>query len=254
MTTSISSMREYIENQCRRDLEALDRVAEIMKDYNAANIATPAEDHAAPLTRDCTTCGENKPLEDYPKRASDRSGHANICKKCVVADTQRGKEIRKKEREDGYAEQAKSGMKKCLVCFKSHPVGEYLTDGRTRDGLTRDCHSCRLGIVKIGDDAKGVRNPLQAVTPLAEKDCSVCGETKPLVEFPANSVGKDGRRSDCKTCHNAARKKTHETRYCASASRCLAYDHDDPHASAAILDATNSGSLCRRCQKRAGVA
>lgn len=42
-------------------------------------------------------------------------------------------------------------------------------------------------------------------------ECSVCGEMKPLSEFPKNGKHKDGTprwRTDCKECYNISRKLT----------------------------------------------
>lgn len=35
------------------------------------------------------------------------------------------------------------------------------------------------------------------------KRCSDCGEVKPFDEFPNNKGKKDGKRTHCKSCHNA---------------------------------------------------
>src|SRR5690349_19534019 len=47
------------------------------------------------------------------------------------------------------------------------------------------------------------------------KRCKVCGELKTLDEFYAAAGMRDGNRSDCKTCNNAA----HATRYAANPQR-----------------------------------
>lgn len=115
-----------------------------------------------------------------------------------------------------------------------------------------------------------------------EKPCNTCGKTKALSEFPKNHTYKDGHTNKCHGCtrgyqrelkERKARKERQETeisdvtpitkhradigadeRLCANGERCTAYDEDDPKPQPAILDEANPGPLCRRCQKRAGVA
>lgn len=41
------------------------------------------------------------------------------------------------------------------------------------------------------------------------KSCIKCGEEKPLSEFYSNKYGKDGRRTDCKSCSNIERVKNY---------------------------------------------
>ena len=41
------------------------------------------------------------------------------------------------------------------------------------------------------------------------KKCSKCHEVKPLVCFHNNNTTKDGKRYDCKSCTNAARRANH---------------------------------------------
>lgn len=39
------------------------------------------------------------------------------------------------------------------------------------------------------------------------KRCKACGEAKPLDDFYANRLGRDGRRPECKACTSATRKE-----------------------------------------------
>lgn len=39
-----------------------------------------------------------------------------------------------------------------------------------------------------------------------EKRCKKCGEVKPLTDFHPASGTRDGRRGECKLCHNAAKR------------------------------------------------
>lgn len=112
--------------------------------------------------------------------------------------------------------------------------------------------------------------------PLAAEDtklCKRCGPgkgPKPLSEFYKHSGFSDGRDNRCKDCRSEMRSQKRaskvtpiarpqaetgaEASLCANGERCMAYDEDMPKPSPAILDKANPGPLCRRCQKRAGVA
>lgn len=43
------------------------------------------------------------------------------------------------------------------------------------------------------------------------KRCSKCGEEKPLSDFHRHKTGRDGLRSECKTCESARHKRYRET-------------------------------------------
>ena len=43
------------------------------------------------------------------------------------------------------------------------------------------------------------------------KTCSKCGELKPITEFYKTPGGRDGRRTECRTCNLAARKARYDS-------------------------------------------
>lgn len=65
---------------------------------------------------------------------------------------------------------------RCRGCEAYRPRREFADD---YDGLCRVCDP-----------------------PVPSKRCRDCGEVKPIEEFPVGRHCKDGRRGECKTCHN----------------------------------------------------
>jgi hypothetical protein len=51
------------------------------------------------------------------------------------------------------------------------------------------------------------------------KRCSKCGRSLPLAGFYAHSRGIQGRRPDCKTCHNEHRSRWARQRYVPKTGR-----------------------------------
>ena len=112
--------------------------------------------------------------------------------------------------------------------------------------------------------------PLQGSDGSDTKVCVSCDTEKPLTGFGVRRENKDGRNNKCIPClkaYNQQRKAEREVqkrsrargqeraeRTCAKGTECVAYDVDDPRAIPAILDGANPGPLCRKCQRRAGVA
>jgi len=48
-------------------------------------------------TKTCFKCGQDKPLEEFPKNKRLRDGHENKCKKCVTARAKQLRELRMKK-------------------------------------------------------------------------------------------------------------------------------------------------------------
>ena len=68
-------------------------------------------------------------------------------------------------------------------------------------------------------------NRVDPETGVVLKHCGICGEYKPIDEFPSNRAHKDGHGSECRICHNKAtleagrrrREKEREARAAAAA-------------------------------------
>ena len=83
------------------------------------------------------------------------------------------------------------------------------------------------------------------------KQCSRCGETKPLDAFTVDRQKKDGRRSDCKSCNNA--KKGLMRRRKGIPERAVFSDSDTHktcrqcRAQIPVVDFGQHPSQCRAC-------
>lgn len=91
----------------------------------------------------------------------------------------------------------------CTSCGKFKEADEYWADARNPDGLRSECKTCFR--TARGSDPDG-RHPRQPREPAAEQTCSRCGETKPAEQFYKDGRRPNGRRSECKTCFDNARK------------------------------------------------
>lgn len=83
------------------------------------------------------------------------------------------------------------------------------------------CRKCRIGQVLINlkplldqthaparrTNKKSLSVQPAARAPAGKKTCKLCGETKPLEEFPRHPQCKDGRTPTCKVCSHEQKKK-----------------------------------------------
>lgn len=66
---------------------------------------------------------------------------------------------------------------------------------------------------------KANENRVDPETGATLKYCRVCGEYKPIDEFPANRTHKDGHGSECRVCHNKATSEAVRRRRAAVRAR-----------------------------------
>lgn len=131
--------------------------------------------------------------------------------------------------------------KTCMKCGETKGFSEFDTHHMSKDGYRKLCNSCA---------ARGIGRPIS--TPLAngegEKPCTACGETKPLSEFAKSTGSKDGRRTECKACHNQRRRAEPKSeRLCANGEKCVGYKHMKRPTK---LNSGNGGKFCFACEER----
>ena len=118
-------------------------------------------------------------------------------------------------------------FKLCRKCLKIKPRGDFNQSSRSRDGLQTRCRKCGEGYEKhhgicevCGEDFFGSgttcskacagvlvsRSKLQAFAdarahiPQGQKQCTGCGEIKPVEDFGKNANARDGLQYKCKGC------------------------------------------------------
>lgn len=104
--------------------------------------------------------------------------------------------------------------KTCRKCGKSKPLGDFYANRQGFDGRSARCKDCEaetlwkarltaLGTepspqqVVVWQQRRAERTALPA---LGKKRCRVCGQVKPLEEFPRSKSHRDGRDSACGAC------------------------------------------------------
>lgn len=82
----------------------------------------------------------------------------------------------------------------CIKCGKFKPLWAFSKDNHNKDGYRNSCKMC---------DAKQqheIRENMEHETPSRYKQCSDCGQIKPIECFGKDKTKKDGHRSYCLDC------------------------------------------------------
>lgn len=132
-------------------------------------------------TKTCSRCQEEKPLEEFPRRARSSDGRAPACSSCVaVYYGQRQERIREVRRDhyervgrdqhrlkrygltpEAFAALLTEQGSRCAIC-RSLMVEEVIVDHDHETGRVRGllCRPCNSGIGHLGDDPARVRAAL----------------------------------------------------------------------------------------------
>ena len=114
--------------------------------------------------KECSSCGEHKPLADYHNAPRTKDGLAGYCKTCHKERTRNTDYIRKfgitlEDYNQMFAEQEG----KCGICGK-HDLEKHLSVDHDHDtGEVRGllCQPCNLGLGKLGDNIESIENTLR---------------------------------------------------------------------------------------------
>lgn len=90
------------------------------------------------LTKKCTKCGVEKPLDAFFKASNNKYGRYSICKECCSLRNNPLWRIEHRER----AELLKRGFKVCNKCKKEKSISEFGIDKKRSDGLKWACRDC----------------------------------------------------------------------------------------------------------------
>lgn len=119
------------------------------------------------MSKICSTCGVDKPLDEFHRDASRKDGHRNNCKQCSVHNK-------------AYREQILSVTEKtCQFCKEVKPLERFLRDKRRTLGYGVKCLDCAQA-----------------------KLCRKCQVVKPLSAYSPGDRSADGYRYTCKECDN----------------------------------------------------
>lgn len=99
--------------------------------------------------------------------------------------------------------------KTCTKCGVEKPLTEFWRHKDRLDGRYSACKACKHDRVEMRAERAAAERG--ATPPNTKKECPLCGEHKPVEEFP-QGVGKHGRHTWCTPCGN---KRRHELA-CAS--------------------------------------
>lgn len=145
--------------------------------------------------KQCTTCGETKPLEAFDRVKRSNDTRIGRCKQCGLA------------RRQALAQSRSTESKFCSRCDTLKPATDFHRNRSTRDGLQSYCKACSADIqrdyMSRNADLVALRNAkklLQPVSVTRTKVCKVCEQEKPLLEFYANRGTADRRAIYCKLC------------------------------------------------------
>lgn len=117
--------------------------------------------------------------------------------------------------------------KTCTKCGEAKPLDDFhFADKKTgaRFARCKDCINADT-LRAYHEKRAGTWKPRTLPPIPSEKACSVCGVTKPLSAFSVQGAMRDGHRSNCKECGNAAARayaKAHPDRVKENQARYVA--------------------------------
>jgi hypothetical protein len=158
--------------------------------------------------KQCTKCGQFKPLTEFGKASKAKDGLFWSCKEC--------------SREAGRAKLARhaaehvvqppqlDGTKLCPVCGEEKLKNEFCIAKTTKDGLHFCCRVCDKVRCKETAAKNRMKNSQNPPSMEGTKLCKQCGEVKQKTEFYITKTTKDGLCHRCKTCkhENDIKQKT----------------------------------------------
>jgi hypothetical protein len=94
-------------------------------------------------------------------------------------------------------------VKTCSRCKEKWPLSDFATRKNTNDGLQYNCRRCQSEARRLRVAAARDR----VISRDGSKTCSLCNDTRPLVEFGECTVARDGHQSACKPCAAARARR-----------------------------------------------
>lgn len=163
---------------------------------------------STPNLKSCSRCGVSKSLEEFPACALHKSkdGRAQPCRACK-RDLWKRKHPRKPKPE------IPDGMKRCGHCRELKPLDGFWGDAARKDGKQTACKVCAGAMCRryFDNNKAAIKQRYQnkyppgsqCNTPPDQKQCSKCGQLKPLTSFYVNIRYDKGVTGQCKDCRKA---------------------------------------------------
>ena len=144
------------------------------------------------LSKFCSHCKTEKPVEDFSKDKSRKDGLQRFCRKC---QSETAKENRKKH--SGRAVIVIPEFKLCRGC-NTEKSGVLFNKSRSdKSGLCSHCKECTIKTQKSCDMKNLSR---EGFAPPNTKTCCRCSLEKPSYDFGENKKRKYGLDGWCKEC------------------------------------------------------
>lgn len=132
--------------------------------------------------KQCQTCDEVKPADQFSRRAVSRDGLKHKCKECMRT---------KRVRPPPAINPAEAPTKVCLRCLVEKPRDAFWKTRRVSDGLHGHCKDC----IRAAQAARLAHLPA-----LSEATCHACRQTLPVDHFHKNRMASNGLQPFCKAC------------------------------------------------------
>lgn len=148
----------------------------------------------------CSMCHVEKPLEEFHKDRSQKSGYRSACKECLSKQEKQNRQRRKRNRKPVQP----LSSQRCSVCHIGKAIEEFYPDPYTKSGYRRDCKvCCSIQQRKKKEKAHPI---VQLPLFIFSKVCTKCGIEQPIEDFPLYKRRADGHCTVCKQCRNARKR------------------------------------------------
>lgn len=147
--------------------------------------------HAAqfPISKCCSQCHIEKPIDAFHKDNSQKSGYRSACKECIF--------FRKKLPQRIVQKPLFVTSRICTKCHIEKPLEEFSLQKKGPHGRRPYCKACQSAEHKR--NYKPIKPPLPPVVN-GGKICRKCLIEKPLEQFGSDKRASDGKGTQCKTC------------------------------------------------------
>ena len=177
-------------NECKRIKNREGRLNKIIN----------TEEDTTVISRVCTKCKKDKPLDEFYNTKYGLYGKLAKCIECCKEDGKLERAKRKKNKPEQYIPK---DMQKCTGCKKIKPVSEYHKNSYAVQGISCRCKEC------VNKKSKTIYYLPDEELQKRTKKCRHCGEVKTLAEFNKNKYSQDTRRGECKLCSAKQEKSYH---------------------------------------------